>query len=79
MKLKDLFEMQLSVDIANYYLDLDAGGHGSDGTTFSVRPDAIVIYQSVDDEEDSKYIIMKNEVSLEMWNDLLDMIKRQGR
>lgn len=69
-----------SQQLISNYLSWAAGGDTLTGTSFKVTDAAIIIIQELDEEEEpDKYVIMKQDVTEDEWNQMLDLIKRQSK
>ena len=80
MKLTDLFENE-SINLAKTYIDYfkDGGVYGAD---FDIGDGQIRIYQETDEEDEdgeqeepSKYYIIKDDVPKAVWDELVQLIK----
>jgi len=76
MKLNELNKTESQQLISNYVSYVKAGDD-LNGTTFYPSAESIVIIQELDDEDEpDKYIITRSEVTVDEWNQMLDVIKR---
>lgn len=69
--------IELAEDYYGYVEDQENGlSTPLSGTVFSIREDAVVIFQDTDDgEEPSKYIVIKADVPEELWERFLEVAR----